>query len=183
MMGLLAMAADAAHGAPVDGFTRWLTDPYTWTTTALLIFFGILGYFGVHKTILAVLDKRAADIQAELSRARELREEAERMRLDAERLEREAASQAEALLTQARAEAKLLVSNAQAELTARLARREAQATARIARAEADAAREVRVVATDAAAAIAERLLTDAAAKGDGNLAGAISEVQAALSQR
>jgi F-type H+-transporting ATPase subunit b len=168
--------------APANGLPAFLNDPYTWTSLSLVIFFGILAFFGVHKSITGALDKRAADIAKELERARALREAAERMRYEAEVREREAAAQAENMLAQARLEASALVKSAREELARKLERREAQANARIARAEAEAQREVRQAAADAAAAIAERLMLDAA----GNQSGfeqALKELDTALVSR
>lgn len=171
-----------AASAPANGLPAFLNDPYTWTSLSLVIFFGVLGYFGVHKSVLGALDKRAADIAGELERARELRESAERMRFEAEVREREASAQAENMLAQARAEADALVKSAREELARKLERREALANARIARAEADAQREVRQAAADAAAAIAERLLQNSAG-GEAGFTRALADIEAALDKR
>ena len=179
------LALFASESAEVGGFAAWIADPYTWTTTALLIFFGILAYFGVHKTVLKALDDRAASIEAELQRAKDLRKEAQKALAEAERREKEAQAQADATLEQAKAEAKQLIEDARRDLAETVARREAMAEQRIARAEADASRDVTVAAADLAARMAEKVVA-ARLAADGHAASfrtGVEEVAAALKAR
>ena len=182
---ITAILMSASDGAEAGGLTAALNDPYTWTTTALIIFFGILAYFGVHKTVLKALDDRADGIRSELDRAKELRKEAQRSLAEAERREKEAQAQAEATLEQAKFEANQLIDNARKELADTVARREALAEQRIARAEADAARDVQLAAAELAAEMAEKIVVArvAASGHEAAFTTGVEEVVSALKAR
>jgi F0F1-type ATP synthase, subunit b len=54
-----------------------IETPEFWVAVAFFIFFGILGYFKVHKLMVVSIDTRAARISTEIAEATRLREEAE----------------------------------------------------------------------------------------------------------
>jgi F-type H+-transporting ATPase subunit b len=139
-----------------------LQTPEFWVAVAFLIFLGILGYVGVHKTIIDALDKRAAGIKAELDEARRLRDEAARLVAEYQRKQHEAEREAEAIVTEARAEAERVAAEARAKMEEFVLRRTKQAEAKIGQAEVQALAEVRAAAADAAVAAAERILTQSA---------------------
>lgn len=137
-------------------------------TVSFVIFFVILGYYGVHRLILDQLDKRAARIKGELDEARRLREEAQATFAEFERKQKEVEAQAEDIVEHARTEARESAEKAKAEVSESIARRLRAADEQIAMAEANAVREVRDKAVSVAVAaagqvIAERMGDDKAA--------------------
>ena len=137
-----------------------LGDTSFWTFIGLIVFLGVLAYFGVPGLVAKALDSRADAIRTELSEARRLREEAQELLASYERRQREAATEAEAIVRQAKLEAERMRENAETELAERLDRRTAMAEQRIAQAEAQAAQDVRALAADLAVNAAEAILSD-----------------------
>ena len=85
-------------------------------TVSFVIFIGILVYAGVHKTVLRALDKRSADIQAELDEAQRLKREAQALLEAYQRKQQEAEQEAAAILAGARAEAERLMQEAKVKI-------------------------------------------------------------------
>ena len=172
---LISPAAFAAEKA--SGPFGWLMDPTTNTAfAAMVLFLLIVWRVGGFKAIFGALDKRSADIAAELDQAKNLREEAAKALASAERAQAEANKEAEAIITQAKADAEAMMVDARKDLADRLARREASAEQRIARAAQEAEEEVRRAAADAATAAAKDLLSK-----DGDyFEAAASEIEKAL---
>lgn len=133
-------------------------DPTTYLLLALLLFFIMLGYLGVHKKIVGGLDARADKIKAELEEARRLREEAQSLLASYQRKQKEAETQAEEIVKQARSDAENMAAKARKDLAERLERRAAMAEAKIANAETQALAEVRGRAADIAMDAAQDLL-------------------------
>ncbi|MFA7639095.1 MAG: ATP F0F1 synthase subunit B [Parvibaculum sp.] len=131
-----------------------------WILGCLVAFFLILGYFKVHRTIAGSLDKRAADIAAELDEARRLREEAQQLLASYQRKQREAMKEAEDIVTQARTEAEQLAKETRANMEAQVERRTKLAEDKIAQAEAQALADVRSVAADVAIGAARRVIAE-----------------------
>jgi F-type H+-transporting ATPase subunit b len=129
-----------------------------WVFLAVVLFFLMLLYFGVHKKIAASLDERAEKIRTELDEAKSLREEAQQLLASYQRKQKEAEEQAEGIVKQARHDAEIMASNARKDLAERLERRAAQAEAKIATAEAKAMSEVKAKAADLALEAAEKLI-------------------------
>jgi F-type H+-transporting ATPase subunit b len=127
-----------------------------------VIFVLLLGYLGVHKTLVKTLDDRAAKIQNELDEAKRLRTEAAAVLASYEARRAEAEAEAQAIVTQARAEAESLAQEAAQRMTEFVARRTKQAEGKIAAAEAQATSDVRAAAADAAVKAAEIVLTSQA---------------------
>lgn len=139
-------------------------DTTFWSFLGLLVFFAVLAYFGVHKTVGKMLDDRAETIRTELDEARRLREEAQEMLASYERRQREAADEAEEIIRQARQEAEYLRTNAKKEISQRIERRRALAERRIEQAEISAVKEIRQRAADLAVEAAGSLLRDKMSK-------------------
>ena len=137
--------------------TGW-GDPTLYVIFALILFFLMLMYFGIHKKIAASLDARADKIRAELDEARRLREEAQALLASYQRKQKEAEVQAESIIKQARSDAENMAANARKDLAERLERRAAMAEAKIANAEVQALAEVRGRAADIALDAAQDLL-------------------------
>jgi F-type H+-transporting ATPase subunit b len=135
-----------------------LSNPTFWTAVALLIFLGILGYYGVHRNVASALDARAKRIGDELAEARRLREDAEALLREYETKRAAAETEAAAIVTAARDEAERLSRDAEARTAEFVRRRTASAEAKIAQAESQAMAEVRAAAAEAAVRAAETVL-------------------------
>src|SRR5262249_28167701 len=122
-----------------------------------VIFLAVAGK-PIYRAIAKQLDSRAERIKGELDEARRLRDEAEQLLADNQRMRRDAAKEAEAILAHARSEAARLRSESEASLAATMARREKMALDKIAQAEAQAVQEVRAEAVDLAVAATRKLL-------------------------
>jgi F-type H+-transporting ATPase subunit b len=132
----------------------------TWVAIAFFIFIGVLGYFGVHKSVLAALDQRRDRIRAELAEARRLKEEARALLAQYQRRQKDAENEAAAIVAGARAEADRMAVEAKAKMDDFVARRTKMAEQKISQAEAQALADVRAAAAEAAVAAAEKILTD-----------------------
>ena len=129
-------------------------------TISFVLFFLILGYYGVHKLILEQLDKRAERIRGELDEARRLREEAQATFAEFERKQKDVAAQAEDIVEHARSGARETAERAKAEVAESIARRLRAADEQIAMAEAKAVEEVRNKAVTVAVAAASRVISE-----------------------
>jgi F-type H+-transporting ATPase subunit b len=150
-----------------------------WVFVALLIFLAILAYFGVHKIILGGLDKRADVISSELSEARRLREEAQKLLASYDEKRKAAEAEAAAIIANAKSEAERIEAEGKARIEDFVKRRTAQAELKIAQAEQGAASEVRAAAAEAAVKAAQSLLVGAGAD-ESLFAKGLAEVQAKL---
>jgi F-type H+-transporting ATPase subunit b len=140
----------------------FFANPRTWVGVAFVIFVVLFGR-RLWAALTAMLDKRAADIRAELDEAARLRREAEAMLAEATQRRTQAIADAEALLAGAHAEAARVAERAAAEAEAALRRREKMTQDRIGAAEKAALDEVRntaaEVATDATRAVIAQALS------------------------
>lgn len=125
---------------------------------ALILFFGILYYFGVHKFIFKLLDNRADTIRREIEEAKQLREEAQTMFAEFERKQKSVSGQAEEIVAHAKAEAEAAAERAKEDIAQSVERRLKAADEQIAMAEANAVREVRDRAISVAVAAAAEVL-------------------------
>ena len=141
---------------------QMLMEAETWVAIAFVIFLGILGYVGVHRTILNALDKRSARIKTELDEARQLRDEAKALLAEYQDKRGEAEREAEAIIAGAKADAERMASDADAKLADFIARRTKMAQTKIEQAEAQALADVRAAAAEAAVSAAEKVLAKAA---------------------
>jgi F-type H+-transporting ATPase subunit b len=153
-----------------------------WAFVSLLIFFGVIVALKVPGKIGAALDGKVAAIEAELSEAKRLREEAAAL-LDAyKKKAADAELEAQSIVAEAKAQADMTAAEATRGLEELIVRRTKAAEAKIAQAEAQAVAEVRARATDLAVAAAEQLLAVKAAGSAGSdlVAKGIAEVAAKL---
>ena len=123
-----------------------------------VIFLGILGYFGVHKMLIGMLDARAAKVREQLDAAATLRKEAEALLKDYEAKRAAAEKDAQQIVADAKAEAERIRLEQEQKLADYVERRTKQAEQKIAMAEQSAAAEVRAAAADAAILAAETIL-------------------------
>ncbi|HYF54525.1 MAG TPA: ATP F0F1 synthase subunit B [Salinarimonas sp.] len=135
-----------------------LSNPTFWVGVSFVLFFAILAYYGVHRTVAASLDARSTRIADELAEARRLREDAEALLREFATKRAAAESEAAAIVTAAREEAERMNRDAQERTTEFVRRRTAAAEAKIAQAETQAMAEVRAAAADAAVRAAETVL-------------------------
>ena len=135
-----------------------LSNPTFWVGVAFLIFFGILAYYGVPRTLVNSLDKRGRRIADELAEAQRLRHEAESLLQEYESKRAAAEREAAEIVSNARDEAERLARETQDKMADFVKRRTAAAEAKIAQAESQASAEVRAAAVDAAIKASERVL-------------------------
>jgi len=134
--------------------------PEFWVLVSFLGFVGLVLYYKVPGMIGSMLDKRAADIAAELDEARRLREEAQQLLASYQRKQREAMKEAEDIITQAKAEAEQLAKETRANMEAQVERRTKLAEDQIAQAETQAVNDVRSTAAEVAIGAARRVIAD-----------------------
>jgi F-type H+-transporting ATPase subunit b len=135
-----------------------LNEPDFWEGLGLVIVLGLFVYLRVPAMIAGTLDKRARDIEAELTQAQQLRKEAETILIDYRNRAAQAGKEAETILSDAHADAERYAAEARAALKVQIERRAKQAQDRIAQAERQALLEIRALAADAAATAAEKLI-------------------------
>jgi F-type H+-transporting ATPase subunit b len=154
--------------------TTWAT---IWATISLVIFIGIMIYFGLPKMIAKMLDARIAQIETDLAEAKRLRAEAEALLVDYENKRVAAEGEAAGIVTAAQEEAKRLAEEANVALTDLIARRTKSVQDKIAQAEAQALGEVRARAADLTVEAARIVLSQQmASKGDDLVSKAIKDV-------
>lgn len=158
--------------------TTWAT---IWATISLVIFIGIVIYFGVPKMITKVLDTRIAKIEQDLAEAKRLREDAEALLVEYENKRIAAESEAESIVTAAKEDAKRIADEANVALTDLIARRTRAVEDKIAQAEAHAVGEVRARSADLAVEAARIVLNQQMdTKGGQLVSKAIEDVAAKL---
>jgi F-type H+-transporting ATPase subunit b len=153
-----------------------------WVGTGFFIFIGILGWFGVHKTLIKGLDSRGERVSAELAEAKRLRVEAEKLLADFEKRKSLAEQEAASLISDAQAEANRISEAAKSSVEDFIKRRTAQAELKISQAEASATSEVKAAAADAAVRAAEIILKDqmSGKTGSDMFAASLADVRARL---
>ncbi len=125
---------------------------------ALILFGALLVWLKVPAMIAGMLDSGSQAIAKELSEARRLREEAERLLAEYQAKKVEAEAEAQALVASAKEQAAAVAEETRKQMTEAIARRQKQAEDSIAQAEAQASAQVRAAAVDAAVAAAEAML-------------------------
>ncbi len=143
-----------------------LQDSHFVVGISFVVFFGLLAYLGVHKSLGRALDDRAGRIREELDEVRRLREEAQAIFAEFERKHREVHTQVGEIVAHAKAEAEQAAENAKADLAASIERRLRGADEQIAMAEANAVREVRDRAVQVAIAAAAEVMAARLTTGD-----------------
>jgi F-type H+-transporting ATPase subunit b len=129
-----------------------------WVALGFVVFVGMLGYIGVHRTVVKALDDRSGRIKAELDEARRLKDEAAQLLAAYQSKRHEAESEAQAIIDGAKSEAERLAVEAHTKVEEFVARRTKMAETKIAQAEAQAVADVRSAAAEAAVAAAEKIL-------------------------
>ncbi|MDA9553643.1 hypothetical protein N9R64_03965 [Emcibacteraceae bacterium] len=149
----------------MEEHVTFLTDPATWVSLAITVFFILIIWKKVPAIFAKMLDDRANEIEEQLENAINLREEAASLLAKYERDQREAEKQAADMIANAEAEVKLMVSDSKAQMEEATKRRSEVAEQKIAQAEASALKEIRSltvqVATNAARDLIEANLKKA----------------------
>ncbi|HEX2135457.1 MAG TPA: ATP F0F1 synthase subunit B [Microvirga sp.] len=135
-----------------------LSNPTFWVGVAFVLFFAILFYYGVPRTLINSLDSRGKRIADELAEARRLRTDAEALLKEYEAKRTAAEREAAEIVSTARDDAERLARETQEKMAEFVRRRTAAAEAKIAQAESQAAAEVRAAAVEAAIKASERIL-------------------------
>jgi F-type H+-transporting ATPase subunit b len=156
-------------------------DNSFYALVALVIFVGLLLYFGVPKIIGKMLDGKIKQIADELEAAKRLREEAAALLVEYEQKRVAAEGEAEGIIAAARDEANRMTAEAQVSLADMLARRTKAVEDKIAQAEAQAIAEVRARSADVAIEAARAVLTDEMGRKGGQVVDqAIADVSSRL---
>lgn len=137
-----------------------LATPEFWVLVSFVLFFALLGYFGVHRMVLGALDERAEKIRQELEEARRLREEAQALFAENEKLRAQAEEEAAEILNVARQEAEAVSAEMRKTFEETMARKMAAAEARIHQAEQDAVRQIRGHVASLSVQVAREVLKD-----------------------
>ena len=139
-----------------------------WVGFSFVIFVLLAVKFG-GKAIAVALDKKIAEIKAEIETAERLKKEAQELLLEFQQKQRDAESAAAKIIDQAKASALAVQQAAEAELSESMERREAQLTERLKRIEEKAIADIQNHAADlalkATREIVEKTLDEKAAAG------------------
>lgn len=135
-------------------------DATMWVAVAMLVVIALAIWKKVPAAIVAMLDKRIADIRRQLDEAKQLRTEAEALKAEYEAKASAAAADAEAMRAHARSEAATIIAKAEVDATALIARRQKMAEDKIAAAERAAIADIRAKAASAAARAAAKLISE-----------------------
>lgn len=138
---------------------EWLDNSF-FAMLALVIFLGMMVFFGVPKIIGKMLDGKIKQIETDIAEAKRLRDEAAALLVEYEQKRVAAEAEAEGIITAAKEEATRLTAEAQASLAELVARRTKSVEDKIAQAEAQAVAEVRARSADLAIEAARAVLTD-----------------------
>ncbi|MDX1975803.1 MAG: hypothetical protein SFT92_09055 [Rickettsiales bacterium] len=136
-----------------------LENPKFWIAVAFAVLIA-LSYKKLARLIAGGLDKRAANIKAELDQARALREEAEALLATYKTKQANYLKEAEAMLLDARKQADLMTQQAEVDAKAALDERTKHAVAKIAQEEQNAINDVKNHVVDVALAAARTIIAD-----------------------
>ncbi len=120
-----------------------------WVGISFVIFVALVVKFG-SKGVIGALDKKIAEIKAEIETAERLKKEAQELLADFQTKQRDAEKAAAQIIEQAKASAKAVQVAAEADLTETMSRREAQLTERLRRIEEKAIADIQNHAADLA---------------------------------
>lgn len=155
-MADILMLVIGAEGAP----SAFGLQDYQWVSLAMAVLIGVVIWKKVPGAIAGGLDKKIAEIKAQLDEAKELRAEAEKLRDEYAAKIASAEKDAEAMMEGAQREADAILEKAEADSEAMVARRQRMAEDKIAAAEREAVAGVRASAANAAAAASRTIIAD-----------------------
>ena len=153
------VASTEAHGSAVHAEPEALgLNPGAWVALSMAVFIAILLWKKVPALLAGTLDKRIADIRAQLDEAKTLRAEAEALRAEYEGKVKAAEAEATAMRAHAEAEAVQILADAHAHAQDLTVRRAKMAEDKIGAAERAAIASVRAKAAEAATIAATALI-------------------------
>ncbi|MFD1252913.1 MULTISPECIES: ATP F0F1 synthase subunit B [Devosia] len=147
---------------------EWLDNSF-FATVGLVLFLGLMIYFGVPKIIAKMLDGKIKQIETDIAEAKRLRTEAAALLVEYEQKRAAAEREAEGIVTAAKQEAERLTVEAKASLEDLVTRRTKAVEDKIAQAEAQALAEVRSRSADIAIEAARAVLSDEMNKNGGKV--------------
>ena len=136
-----------------------LINEGVWVAISFVVFVALV-WKRAGAALAAMFDQRAEEIKTTLDEAKNLREEAQAELKKYQRMNREAADQAEQITANAMAAAEKIRTDAEAAAAAAIKRKEDQATAKIKAMEAEVVNELRGRAADLAVSAAAELIKD-----------------------
>ena len=136
-----------------------LHSPEFWVAIGFIILVGAIAK-PMSKALTSMLDARTTRIKKTLDEAAQLREEAQHLLAEHQRMQRNAMRESEELIAKAKAEAERSIAEATVSLEIALQRREEMAHGKITRAETEALQQVREIAVDVAVAAAQKLIAE-----------------------
>jgi F-type H+-transporting ATPase subunit b len=146
----------------------WLDNSF-FAMVGLVIFLGLMVFFGVPKIIAKMLDGKIKQIETDIAEAKRLRNEAAALLVEYEQKRVAAEKEAEGIVAAAKEEAERLTVEAQASLADLVTRRTKAVEDKIAQAEAQAIAEVRARSADIAIEAARTVLSDEMNKNGGKV--------------
>ena len=153
------VASTEAHGGAVHAEPEALgLNPGAWVALSMAVFIAILLWKKVPALLAGTLDKRIADIRAQLDEAKTLRAEAEALRAEYEGKVKAAEAEATVMRAHAEAEAVQILADAHAHAQDLTVRRAKMAEDKIGAAERAAIASVRAKAAEAATIAATALI-------------------------
>lgn len=118
-----------------------------WVAISFIVFLGVVVKFA-GKGIVGALDKKIAEIKAEIETAQTLKAEAQALLLEFQQKQRDAEAAAAQIIEQARASARAVQDMAEKDLAESMERKEAQLAERLKRIEEKAIADIRAHAAD-----------------------------------
>lgn len=147
---------------------EWMDNSF-FALVALIVFLGMMVFFGVPKIIGKMLDGKIKQIENDIAEAKRLRQDAAALLVEYEQKRAAAEKEAEGIVTAAKQEAERLTAEAQVSLADLVNRRTKAVEEKIAQAEAQAVAEVRARSADVAIEAARAVLSDEMGKQGGKV--------------
>ncbi|UAB77384.1 hypothetical protein INR77_11265 [Erythrobacter sp. SCSIO 43205] len=155
MPNLISLTIAAGEGPSAFGL-----QDYQWVSLSMAVLIAIVLWKKVPSAIAGGLDKKIAEIKAQLDEAKALRAEAETLRDEYAAKIAGAEKDAEAMMEGAQREADAILAKAEEDSKAMVERRKRMAEDKIAAAEREAVAGVRATAVDAAATASRKIIAD-----------------------
>jgi F-type H+-transporting ATPase subunit b len=131
-----------------------------WVGAAFVIFLVLIWRAGAHKSVASGLDEHSKKASAELTEARRLKAEAQKLLDEYQKKQREAEAEASSIIAQAKTEAQEIAAEAKTRMEEFVTRRTKMAETKIAQAEVQALADVRAAAAEAAVKASEKVLSE-----------------------